>query len=89
MLASPSVKHCSYLHRSLGQLEGLYETIHILLLAHSLAHHSHSVNIYYLPPAQLIYFTLSTSGPKLTIAKSTAVGVMAPAVWEIFLVAWE
>lgn len=40
-----------------------------MLLAHCLAHGSHSVNIYCLLFPQIIYFTLSIGGPKLTIAK--------------------
>ena len=84
VLDSPSVQHYSYLHSSLGQLEELHGTIHILLLAHSLACGSLSINLYCPPPPQIIYFTLSTSGPKLTIAKSYCIRSDGPSCLVIF-----
>ena len=76
ILAGYSPKGCKRAGRvlvtkqQLEHLEGFGEIIHIVLLAHSQAHGSLSINIYCLPPPQIICFTLSTSGPKLTIAKS-------------------
>jgi hypothetical protein len=59
-------KHLGYLHSSLGRSE---ESLYTLLLAHCLAHGSHSRNIYCLSFPPTIYITLSISGPKLTITK--------------------
>ena len=73
-LAGYSPKGCKRAGRDLvtkqqlEHLEGSDEIIHILLLAHIQAHGSLSINIYCLSPSQIIYFTLSTSSPKLTIA---------------------
>lgn len=87
-LDSPCAQLCSYVHSSLGCLEGLYEMIYILRLAHSLAHDSLSTDIYCLSPPQIIYFTLSTSGSNQSIAKSYCMrsnGPSCPGIFFFFL----
>ena len=97
ILAGYSPKGCKRAGRvlvtkqQLEHLEGFGEIIHIVLLAHSQAHGSLSINIYCLPPPQIICFTLSTSGPKLTIAKSHHFRSYGPSClgFFFFLVSWE
>lgn len=77
MLASPSLKHYSYLHSSLGQLEGLYEIIHIFLFAHSLAHQSFSK--YLLPSSSpKNIFHIKHQWPKANPSKVYGSGSDAP-----------